>query len=50
MVDLFLLPPNLCFLELLPAVVEFVTLSEVLVSIVSIYYCARRLFGALHDI
>ena len=50
MIDLFLLRPTLCFLELPLVVAEFVALSEVLVSIVSIYYYDRRLFGALDDI
>jgi hypothetical protein len=36
MVDLFLLPATLCFLELPLAVAELVTLSEVLASVVSI--------------
>jgi len=45
MVDIFLLPPTLRFLELPPAVAVFAARSEVLANVVS-----RRLFGALHDI
>ena len=36
-VDLFSLPPPLCFLELAPAVAESAAHSEVLASVVSTY-------------
>jgi hypothetical protein len=50
LVDLLLLPPTLCFLELPPAATKSGARPQVLANIESTHNWTKGLFGALQDI